>query len=205
MHMPPAHMEVLANWHVAVCRRACREVGIYCGGSGHRVRIPWRADRPPGRRCEADQGAWPVVQQAEEQRGVRQVAQCLGPPVQVGLQVLLGYRVAAHRAQRQHVRAHPGEELTGPAQVVTFGSQHVSVSVRADGGERRVLWRHGSSPRGGAGWHKEPAAYQRVASATSHFAGVPGVVPRASTVRGFRGSSPGPAPCAGSAVRTAPT
>ncbi len=74
-----------------------------------------------------------VVDPAEEQRRVRQVAERLDAPVQVGLEVLLGYRVAAQRAEGQHVLAHQPEELPGLGQVRPLGRQH-RVS------QQRVSW-----------------------------------------------------------------
>jgi hypothetical protein len=65
-----------------------------------------------------------VVQPAEEQRGIRQVAQRLGPPVQVGLEVLLRHGVPAEGAQREHVLAHQPQELPGPGQVGAFSGDH---------------------------------------------------------------------------------
>ena len=67
---------------------------------------------------------WPgIVETAEEQRGVRDVFQGFGPVVQLGLEVLLGDRVPAHRPQRQHVFAHQPEELARAPQLVALGGQ----------------------------------------------------------------------------------
>jgi len=49
-------------------------------------------------------------QAAEEQRGVRDVLEGLGAAVELCLQVLLGNRVAAHRAQAEHVLPHEMQE-----------------------------------------------------------------------------------------------
>jgi hypothetical protein len=52
-----------------------------------------------------------IVEPAEEQRRVRQVAERLGPAVQVRLEVLLGDRVTAQRPEREHVFTHEPEEV----------------------------------------------------------------------------------------------
>jgi hypothetical protein len=64
-------------------------------------------------------GQLAVVEAAEEQRRVRQVLQRLGPPVQVGLQVLEADPVAGHRVlrQRQRVVPHQVQELAGTREV----------------------------------------------------------------------------------------
>ena len=64
-----------------------------------------------------------VVEAAEEQRGVGNVLQGLGPVVEVGLEVLLGDRVPAHGPQRQHVLPHQPEELARAPQLVALGGQ----------------------------------------------------------------------------------
>ncbi len=64
-----------------------------------------------------------VVETAEEERGVRDVLQGLGPVVQVGLEVFLGDGVSAHGAQRQYVFAHQPEELAGALQLLALGRQ----------------------------------------------------------------------------------
>jgi hypothetical protein len=53
-----------------------------------------------------------IVEAAEEQRGIGNVLQGLGPVVERGLEVLLGHRVAAHGPQGQHVFPHQPEVLT---------------------------------------------------------------------------------------------
>ena len=64
-----------------------------------------------------------IVQPAEEQGRVRQVAERFGPPVQVGLQVLLGHGVAAQRPEREHVLAHQPEELPRLAGIFTLPNE----------------------------------------------------------------------------------
>src|SRR5438132_1605504 len=61
-----------------------------------------------------------IVEPAEEERSVGQVVQCLGPAVQVGLEIFLGDRVAAEGAKREHILAHEPEGLAGPAQMCSF-------------------------------------------------------------------------------------
>ncbi len=102
VHVPAADVEVLPGRLISVRGRA---FGQLISG------------------ITARQGARQVIETAEEQRRVRQVLERLRAPVQVGFQVLLGDRVTAHRAQRQHVRAHQAEELPGLAQMVALGGQ----------------------------------------------------------------------------------
>jgi len=86
VHVPAADVEPLA---------AARAVAGTRAGARGRLLLPGRPA---------------VVQPAEEQRGIRQVAQRLGTAVEVGLQVLLGYRVTAERAERQDILPHQPQE-----------------------------------------------------------------------------------------------
>ena len=64
-----------------------------------------------------------IVEPAEEQRRVRQVAERLRPAAQIRLEVFLGDRVTAQRPQREHVFTHEPEEVAGAAQVSLFGAE----------------------------------------------------------------------------------
>ena len=68
-------------------------------------------------------GQLAVVEAAEEQGGVGQVLQRLGPAVQVGLEVLERDAVARHRVlgELKGVLAHQVEELAGAGQVGALG------------------------------------------------------------------------------------
>ena len=119
-------------------------------------------------------GAWVrrIVQPAEEQRRVRQVAERLHPPVQVGFQVLLGDGVAAQGPEREHVLAHQPEEPPRLAEIFTFPNENrIGASVPGTrgpgsggrGGIGRRVWLnpagrgHGASPRGRKG-RQEPTS-----------------------------------------------
>ena len=65
-----------------------------------------------------------VVEPAEEERGVGDIAQNLRPAVEVCLEVLLGDGVAAHRAEREDVLPHEPQVLAGLAEVVAFGGEN---------------------------------------------------------------------------------
>jgi len=127
----------------AYAEAGARSVTIHAEAARAPVRT-LRAIRAAGARAGLARVIWPdrVVEQAEEQRRVRQVDQGLGAAVQVGLEVLLGDRVAAERSQREHVLAHEAQELSRAAQVVPFGDQDGIVPVRII---PRAGW-HGSSP-----------------------------------------------------------
>jgi hypothetical protein len=64
-----------------------------------------------------------VVETAEEQRGVRDVLQGLGPVVEVGLEVLLRDPVPGYRLEGEHVFAHQSEVLARAPQLIAFGGQ----------------------------------------------------------------------------------
>ena len=114
VHVPPADVELLAG------HRLGGTPGVAAGTRAASLRHVSASLRP---------GARGVVEPAEEQRRVRQVDQRLGAVVQVGLEVLLGDRVAAHRAQREHVLAHEPQELARAAQVIPFGDQNGIVAA----------------------------------------------------------------------------
>ena len=65
-----------------------------------------------------------VVEPAEEERCVGDIAQNLRPAVEVCLEVLLGDGVAPHRAQREDVLPHEPQVLAGLTEVVAFGGEN---------------------------------------------------------------------------------
>ena len=65
-----------------------------------------------------------IVEPAEEQRGVGDITQGLGPVIEVGLEVLDGHAVGAKGGQRKDVLSHQPQVLAGITEMFTFGGEN---------------------------------------------------------------------------------
>src|SRR5262249_25906458 len=81
-----------------------------------------------------------VIEPAEKERGVGDVAQGLGAVVQVRLEVLDGHAVAAQGGQREHVLPHQPQVLAGLAEVPAFGGENGGGGGGGGRGAGRGQW-----------------------------------------------------------------